>query len=68
MTVERVRSSVNAMCDSHTESQRLEGIVTTIEDLHAKQCFLQVKKNYSDTFLHFNYIIMCTIIQLKIAK
>ena len=42
LTVERMRNAIDAMCDSHTESQRLDGIFLTIEDWHGKQCFLQV--------------------------
>ena len=41
LTVERIRSGMDVMCDSHNESQRFEGIMPTIEDWHAKQCFLK---------------------------
>lgn len=39
LTVERTRSALDVVCDSHTESERLLGIEPTIEDWHAKQCF-----------------------------
>ena len=42
LTVERTRSALDAVCDSHTESERLSGIQPTIEDWHAKQCYFQV--------------------------
>ncbi len=49
LTMERLRSAIDCMCDSHTDSQRLEGLIPTIEDWHAKQCLMQVKDGYSCT-------------------
>lgn len=43
LTVERAISAVNAVADSDTPHERLEGLIPKHEDFHCKMNFLQVQ-------------------------
>ena len=44
LTVARARGSIGARQDHVTRRERLEGLLPVVEDWHAKQCLLKVRK------------------------
>lgn len=55
LTVARARGSKAIRGDHDSNQQRLDGLLPTVEDWHAKQCLLKVKLNfiyYGDPYFH----------------